>query len=317
MTEARSATDVSVIYQNAKKQNLPIFILGGGSNVIATDTNFPGIVILNRIPGFEVINEDLTSVTIKVGAGENWDDTVLRTVKMNLSGIEAMSAIPGTVGAAPVQNIGAYGQEVGDALISVEVYDSSDDNFKTLTNSECNLTYRSSIFRTTQAGRYVITSVTLRLYKSPPTPPFYAALQEYFDARNITIFTPQTVRDAVIAIRSEKLPDPSIKPNAGSFFKNAIIDKWQYDELKQQYPKMPGYDMGGKQYKIPTGWLIEQLGFKGELIRGIRVNDKNALVLINESASSYSDLAAARSKIAGAVRDKFHIAIEQEPLEIR
>jgi UDP-N-acetylmuramate dehydrogenase len=316
MTEVHTADDVAVVCKNAHAQNLPIFILGGGSNVIVRDEGFQGIIIRNRIPGFEVIADDSMGTTIKIGAGENWDEVVKRVVDMNLSGIEAMSAIPGTAGAAPVQNVGAYGQEIAETLVSVEAYDIQTNQFMLLSNADCGFSYRHSIFRGTEAGRYVITSITLKLYKAAPQPPFYKAIQDYFESHGITIFTPQAIRDAVTVIRSDKLPDPALTPNTGSFFKNAIVEDWQLDELRKEYPDIPTYDMSDGRYKVPTGWLIEQTGLKGKTIHGMRIHDKNALVLINESAKSYADLAAARDEIIGAVRDQFHIMIKQEPLEI-
>ena len=316
MTEVHTLDEVATICTNATSQQLPLFVLGGGSNIIVHDEGFDGIIVRNRIPGFEVINDTASETTIKIGAGENWDDVVRRTVEMNLSGIEAMSAIPGTAGAAPVQNVGAYGQEIADTLISLEAYDTQESQHVTLQAADCEFSYRHSIFRGRAAGRYIITSITIKLYKSAPQPPFYAAVQAYFDANNITLFTPQIVRDAVIAIRKDKLPDPTVTPNTGSFFKNAIIEGWQMDELRTQYPDIPSYDMPDGKYKIPTGWLIEQAGLKGQTLHGMRVHDKNALVLINESATSYQDLADARSEIIGKVRDTFRIIIEQEPLEL-
>src|SRR5690606_20351746 len=232
--------------------------------VIARDEGFSGIVVHNRIPGFEILSDDASHTTVKIGAGENWDSVVKRTVDMNLSGIEAMSAIPGTAGAAPVQNVGAYGQEIADTLQSLEAYDIENDQFVTLEAVDCGFSYRNSIFRSSAAGRYVILNITLQLYKSSPKPPFYAALQKYFEEHGITIYTPQIVRDAVIAIRKDKLPDPSVVANTGSFFKNALVEKWQYDDLKKTYPDMPSYDMPDGRYKIPTGWLIEQAGLKGQ-----------------------------------------------------
>jgi len=186
----------------------------------------------------------------------------------------------------------------------------------TLPSNDCGFSYRQSIFRSTSAGRYVIMNITLRLYKAAPQPPFYAAVQDYFDTHNITLFTPQAIRDAVVAIRADKLPDPALMPNTGSFFKNAIIEDWQLADLRKEYPDIPTYDMPDGHFKVPTGWLIEQTGLKGKTIHGMRVHDKNALVLINESAQNYADLAAARDEIIGAVRDQFRITIEQEPLEI-
>lgn len=316
ISDAHSRDELTSLYKNARERALPVFVLGGGSNVIARDEGFSGLVIRVRIPGFDVINDDVNNTTIKIGAGESWDEVVRRTVEMNLTGIEALSAIPGTAGAGPVQNIGAYGQEIADTLVSVEAYDTTTDAIVELTNEQCGFSYRHSIFRGEQKGRYIICSITLKLSKSLPTPPFYEAVQSYFDTQNITIYTQGAVRDAVIAIRRDKLPDPEQRPNAGSFFKNAIIEDWQLNELLASYPQAPHYDMGFGRHKVPTGWLIEQTGLKGQLLHGLRVHDKNCLVLINESASSYQDLSAARDEIIAAVRDKFRIIIEQEPLEI-
>jgi len=316
MTEVHAPQELAEVYKNSKKQNLPVFVLGGGSNVIATDKGFNGLVIRIKIPGFEVISEDSSFATIKIGAGENWDMVVEKAVQMNLSGIEAMSAIPGTAGAAPVQNTGAYGQEIADTLVSLEAYDSQTDSFVTLLNEECGFSYRNSIFRDKEYGRYVITSITLKLSKTLPQPPFYDSLQRYLDEHNIKIYTQEIIRNTVIAIRKEKLPDPKVMPNTGSFFKNGLVEKWQLENLKNINPDTPTYDMGDGTYKVPSGWLIEQVGLKGQALHGMKVYDKNALVLVNESAKSYDDLALARDEIIGKVRDTFHIQIEQEPLQI-
>jgi UDP-N-acetylmuramate dehydrogenase len=316
MVEVHTPEDIAEVCRNAHAHNLPIFILGGGSNVIVRDAGFNGIIIRNRIPGFEIIEDQASHTILKIGAGENWDETVKKTVDLHLSGIEAMSAIPGTAGAAPVQNVGAYGQEVADTLVSLEAYDIHEGRLVSLSSEDCGFSYRHSIFRGDSAGRYAIISITLKLYKSVPQPPFYKAVQEYFDTHGITIFTSQAVRDAVITIRTDKLPDPALTPNTGSFFKNAIIEDWQLNDLRKEYPDIPTYDMPDGRFKVPTGWLIEQTGLKGKTLHGMRVHDKNALVLINESAKNYADLASARDEIMGAVRDQFHITIEQEPLEI-
>jgi len=316
MTEIHTPEEIATVYSNAKKQSIPIFIIGGGSNVIARDEGFNGIIARIRIPGFEVIADDLNSTTIRIGAGENWDYVVKRTVDMNLSGIESMSGIPGTAGAGPVQNMGAYGQEIADTLQSLSAFDSQTGIFINLTNTDCEFSYRNSIFRDSSKGRYVIASIILKLSKNQPQPPFYETLQKYFDEHNIKLFTQQIIRDAVLELRSSKLPDPALLPNSGSFFKNAIIEEWQVADLKKNDPSIPLYEMGDGRYKVPVGWLIEHTGLKGQLLSGMRVYDKNALVLVNESATSYADLAKARDEIIKQVISKFHIQIEQEPLEI-
>ena len=316
MTDIHSSAEVAQIVQKAAAQNLHMYVLGVGSKTVVRDEGFDGLVLRNRIPGFEVVADTASDTTIKIGAGEDWDSVVKRTVDMNLIGIECLSAIPGTAGAAPVQNIGAYGQEVAETLISLEAYDIQDGQHVTLTNEQCGFSYRHSIFRGESAGRYIITTITLRLYKAAPQPPFYKAVQDYLDTNNITLYTAKALRDAVMAIRKDKLPDPKERPNNGSFFKNAIVEDWQLSDLRAEYPDVPTYDMPDGRFKVPTGWLIEQTGLKGQLLHGMRVHDKNALVLINESAASYADLAAARDEIIGAVRDMFRIIIEQEPLEM-
>lgn len=316
MAEAHTAEDVAVIYRHAKAHSLPIFVLGGGSNVIASDEGYKGIILRMRIAGFEIISDDLNSTVIRVGAGELWDNTVKRVIDMNLNGMAALSAIPGTTGAGPVQNIGAYGQEIADTLQSIEAYDSQNDTMVTLQNADCEFSYRESIFRGREKGRYVITAVTFKLSKNSPQPPFYDAVQKYFDEHNIQTYTQQNIRDAVTDIRTNKLPDPKLLPNAGSFFKNAIVEQWKLNELRTAYPDMPAYDMGEGKFKLSTGWLIEKTGLKGSVIHGIRIHDKNCLVLINQSATSYNDLALAREQIIGTIRDTFGVQIIQEPLEI-
>lgn len=316
MTEVHTSQELADICQNAKSKNIPIFVLGGGSNVIAKDAGFSGLVIRMRIPGFDIVADDINSTTIKIGGGEDWDSIVKRAVDMRLSGIEAMSAIPGTAGASPVQNVGAYGQEIADTLQSLEAYDMQNNSFVTLQNADCNFRYRDSIFRNEQKGRYIITSITIKLSKNLPQPPFYDSLQKYLDEKGINIYTQEIIRNAVIDIRKNKLPNPNELPNTGSFFKNAIVEGWLADNLRTTYPDMPMHEMGDDRFKIPTGWLIEKAGLKGQLLHGMRVYDKNALVLVNESAQNYDDLVQAREEIIGKVRDMFRIQIEQEPLEI-
>lgn len=315
-SEIHNVRELHELYSDAQAKNVPVFILGGGSNVIAHDEGFNGLILRMKITGFEVVADDLNTTTIKIGAGESWDSVVQRTVDMRLSGIEAMSAIPGTAGAAPVQNVGAYGQEISETLVSLEAYDTKSHAIVVLQNEDCGFSYRHSIFRGDQQGRYIITSITLRLSKSLPQAPFYDSLQKYFDEHAITVFTQQTVREAVSTIRKDKLPDPAVRPSAGSFFKNAIVESWQMDELRKNFPDITAFEMSDGTFKVSSGWLIEHAGLKGQTLHGMHVNEMNCLVLINESATSYNDLAAARDEIAGKVRDIFRVQIEQEPLEI-
>jgi UDP-N-acetylmuramate dehydrogenase len=316
MSEVHEQSEIAAVYKNATAHSLSVFVLGGGSNVIAKDEGYSGLIIRIRIPGFEVIADDLNSTTVKVGAGEDWDTIVKRVIAMRLSGIEAMSGIPGTAGGTPIQNVGAYGQEIADTLESVDAYDTKTDSFVVLTAEQCGFSYRHSIFRGDEQGRYIISHITLRLSKSPPQAPFYDSLQKYFDEHDIHLFTLDTVRSAVLAIRADKLPDPKVRPNAGSFFKNTIIETWQLPDLQAIDHNIPTYDMGDGHLKVPTGWLIEHVNLKGALLHGIRVNEKNCLVLINESAQTYKDLSDARDEIIAKVRDTFRIQIFQEPLEI-
>ena len=316
MATADSPGDVVSLYRNARKENLPIFVLGGGSNVITHDEVFEGIVLLNKIKGFEVISKTDETTDVKIGAGEVWDEVVEKAIGLGLQGIEAMSGIPGTAGAAPVQNVGAYGQEIADTLISLEAYDSKTDTIVTISADECDFSYRNSIFRDKEKGRYCILNITLRLNKAEPKPPYYASLQRYIDENDIREVNLSVIRVAVLNIRSEKLPDPAELPSAGSFFKNALVEKWKLGELQKEYSDIPNYAMSDGRYKIPTGWLIDKAGLRGYRSHGMRVYEKNALVLVNDSATGYDDLAAIREEIVQIVFDKFGIKIEQEPLEL-
>ena len=316
MATADSPGDVVSLYRNARKENLPIFVLGGGSNVITHDEVFEGIVLLNKIKGFEIISETDETTDVKIGAGEVWDEVVEKAIGLGLQGIEAMSGIPGTAGAAPVQNVGAYGQEIADTLISLEAYDSKTDTIVTISADECDFSYRNSIFRDKEKGRYCILNITLRLNKAEPKPPYYASLQRYIDENDIREVNLSVIRVAVLNIRSEKLPDPAELPSAGSFFKNALVEKWKLEELQKEYSDIPNYTMSDGRYKIPTGWLIDKAGLRGYRSHGMRVYEKNALVLVNDSATGYDDLAAIREEIVQIVFDKFGIKIEQEPLEL-
>ncbi len=316
LADIESKNDLIEINNIAKNNNQPIFVIGGGSNIIAHDEGFSGILIRMKIPGFEIQESNEDSTIIRIGAGEDWDSVVKRSTDLNLSGIETMAGIPGTAGAAPVQNVGAYGQEIADTLVSVEAYDTQTNDFVILSSYDCNFSYRDSIFRSTMSGRYVITSILIKLSKNKIQPPFYDSLQRYLDENNISDYSPTNIRNAVLKIRNNKLPDPKYFPSAGSFFKNAIVEALTAERLSQNFPGISLHKTDDGMFKVPTGWLIDQSGLKGKLIHGMRVYEKNALVLVNESANSYDNLAAARKEIIDTVFDKFQIKIEQEPLEI-
>lgn len=317
--EARFLTIIDTTEQLAEavqwagQKQLPILVLGGGSNVIFRDEGFAGLVIINRIAGFEVTQEDDKGATVKIGAGENWDSVVARTVNMGLSGIEFLSAIPGSAGATPVQNVGAYGAEIAQTLLELAAYNLTTHQFETLSNADCHFTYRNSIFKSPHNRHYIITSITLRLNKTIPKPPFYASLQRYLDEHGITTFRPQIIRDAVVAVRSQRLPDPSIIPNTGSFFKNPIVERDVFEKVYALHPEMPFYEVGQNQIKMLAGWLVDNAGLKGYEAHGMATYEKNALVLVNESATSYNDLAAFRDEICEKVRAKFGVTLEQEP----
>ena len=253
------------------------------------------------------------SVRLKVMGGEPWDAVVEYACNRNLTGIEALSKIPGLAGAAPVQNIGAYGQEIADTLVEIDVFDSVSDTFKTLKKEDLNFSYRKSILNTTEKNRYFVISITLELKEGSMAPPFYNSIEKYITENNLTDFSPKGIRAIVSKIRAEKLPDPKEKASAGSFFKNIYLSDEEAERAESKgYPVYRGKDGN----KINSGWFIEQAGFAGKVLYGIRVNEKAALVLINESAKSYNDLSKARAEIVGKVYDKFGYWLEQEPVEI-
>lgn len=296
----------------AEEHHKPYLMLGGGSNIIFSN-GFKGLVIINALHGFEVLEQDDESVTLRVGAGEIWDDIVARTVAQGYSGIERLSAIPGTSGATPVQNVNAYGAEIADVLTELEAYETRSKKFVTLSNADCKFAYRDSIFKSTKDRHYVITSITLRLSKRPPQPPFYESLQAYLDKHSISDYSPAALRSAVVAIRAQKLPDPKLVANTGSFFKNPLVARGKLAALQQSYPDIPFYEMKDGRIKLLAGWLIDQAGLKGYRSHGMKIYEKHALVFINESAKDYSDLAAFRQEIVDKVESTFGVTLEQEP----
>lgn len=311
--EVETKQDVADAYGFACQFNLPTFVLGYGANTLGHDEGFNGAIIINRMRGIEVITSTGDATRLKVMGGEYWDNVVAYACERGLTGIEALSRIPGLTGAAPVQNIGAYGQELADTFVETEVYDSATGTFKTLSKTDLGFSYRHSILNTSEKNRYFVISVTLELHHGFMPRPFYNSIERFIEANNITDFSPNGIREIVSRIRADKLPDPLEKASSGSFFKNIYLSDEEAEAAENKgYPVHRGKDGN----KINSGWLIEQAGFKGKLIHGIRVNDKACLVLINESATSFNDLMKAREEIVSKVYDKFGYWLQQEPVEI-
>ncbi|HEY4507472.1 MAG TPA: UDP-N-acetylmuramate dehydrogenase [Candidatus Paceibacterota bacterium] len=309
-TEVESAADMPALVDESRRLGLPIFPLGGGSNIIITDQPLARVVLKMCIPGIEVV-PDSSETLLHIGAGVNWDDTVAFAVERGLVGIEALSAIPGTVGAAPVQNIGAYGAELADVLESVEVYDTQSSRHRTLGTTECQFSYRDSIFKH-EKGRYIITAITLRLREGAPSVPRYPGVAERLATYGVTEPTAANIRTAITAIRWSKLPKPEETPNVGSFFKNPVIDSATLARLLAMAPAAPHFPTG-KLVKMPAGWFIEQVGFKGASFGRVGTHDRNAIVLMNRGGATFADVVAARDRIAAAVREKFGVDLEMEP----
>jgi len=315
LAAAESESQVVELVKWAKDKNAPFIMIGQGSNIIWRDEGFEGLVIINNILGKQVITEDDSGVSIRLSSGEIWDEAVAWTASRGWSGIEFMSYVPGLVGAAPVQNIGAYGAELSDTLIEVEVFDIQMGSFGGLLKDNCNFSYRNSRFKSEDKGRYLIMGIVLRLSKKAPSPPFYESLQKYFDEHPVAEYTPENIRAAIKEVRHIRLPDPSQVANNGSFFVNPIIDSVKYTELTLKYPDLKGWPMPDGRIKIPAGWMVEKAGFKDvhDPETGMGTWPANALVLVNEHAGSTKNLLAFRQKILEKVLDMFGVLLRQEP----
>jgi UDP-N-acetylmuramate dehydrogenase len=290
-------------------EKLPLLLLGGGSNLLFVD-DFDGLVLHANIPGIKQIREDRNHVWLEVGAGENWDRFVAYCVHHWLGGIENLSLIPGNAGSAPVQNVGAYGVEAGDYIDLVKGFDLKTFEGYEIPASECQFAYRSSVFKNQLKGRFVVTSVVFRLDKFVEYKLDYGDLRAEVEKRggeNI-----HYVRDAVIAIRESKLPDPEQLGNAGSFFKNPVVDRLFADRLKREFPAMPVYPAGESQCKLAAGWMIEQCGWKGYREGDAGVHDKQALVLVNYGNATGNEIYGLAMKIKQAVFDRFGVELEPE-----
>lgn len=315
LVEIHSRDELKEAFHWANERQLPMRMIGGGSNIVWRDEGFPGLILVNRILGYEDY-VSLDSHFITVGAGEIWDTVVGRSVAAGLTGIEALSLIPGTAGATPVQNVGAYGQEISQTLTSVEVFDRTNGQLTTVPTEACGFSYRHSLFQTEYRDRFFITAITLHLTASNPFPPFYSAVEKYLAEHPANgPVTPRVIRDAVIAIRSSKLPDPAEVANNGSFFANPIVDGAKFIELITENPTMPNWPAEDGRVKVPAAWLIEQVGYKDvhDSQTGMATWPTQPLVLVNEHAKSTADLLKFRDEILAAVQTRFGITLTQEP----
>jgi len=288
-------------------------VLGGGSNLLFTKYFFDGLVIKNEIVGIEKTKEDDDHVWLKVGAGETWHDFVMHCVSKNFGGVENLSLIPGSVGAAPMQNIGAYGVEAKDTIESVNTFDFLLSIFTTINNNDCHFAYRESMFKHEGKNRYFITHVTFKLtrrnhvYRTD-----YGAIQENLSKMKINELSLKAISDAIITIRQSKLPDPTRIGNAGSFFKNPTITLLQYQKLKDKHVNMPMYAVDDAHVKIPAAWLIEQCGWKGKTFDKIGVHTQQALVLVNYGGGDGEKIFELAQAIQTSVEEKFNIRLHME-----
>jgi len=301
----------------ARGKQLPITLLGGGSNVVLAG-NLAGLVIHIAILGVELVTEQNASSEsdqriVRVGAGENWHQLVLYTIEQGWYGLENLSLIPGLAGAAPIQNIGAYGVELSDRFHSLEAIDLSSGEAITMSLSDCQFGYRDSFFKKAGRDRYAITAINLSLSTKTDLCLEYPALSNFFEKNEpATSITPKQVSGAVCAIRRIKLPDPKNIANAGSFFKNPVISSEQMKALHKQYPNMVSYDQANGTKKLAAGWLVEQAGWKGVEQSGVGVHNKQALVLVNYKGTGQALLSLA-GDIQASVAEKFGITLEIEP----
>ena len=288
----------------------PLFILGGGSNILLTQ-NFEGIVLANKIKGINIISEDKHSTSITVGAGEVWHDFVLWSIQKNLSGIENLALIPGLIGASPMQNIGAYGTEVKEVITKVSYIEIESGVKKEITNTECRFGYRNSIFKEELKGKVVITEVVYKLSKIPLNNTKYGAITDELKFLKKKP-SPQNIAQAVINIRSSKLPDPKTLGNSGSFFKNPIIETHEFEKLEKEFPEMVGNKVSDTETKISAGWLIDNAELKGYRKADAGVHKNHALVLINYGNATGLEIINLAKEIQQKVKDKYGISIETE-----
>lgn len=295
------------------QQHAKYCILGGGSNILFTE-NFDGIVLQMKLKGINVVKENETQVLLNVKAGENWHDTVMWSIEQGYAGIENLALIPGTVGAAPIQNIGAYGVEVKDVIECVEVLDTQDASVRKIVNHDCQFGYRDSIFKQNK-NRFIVLSVTFLLKKSASeVNTTYLPISNYFKEKKIKNPTPFEIAHVVMDIRRSKLPDPQLIANAGSFFKNPVVPMSIYQNIVAKYTDVPSFKVPNQAdlIKIPAGWLIEQSGFKGKRVGNVGMHEKQALVLVNYGKATGTEILNFAQLIVKHIEKKFGITLEME-----
>ena len=286
-------------------------ILGGGTNILLTK-NFDGLVLKNEITGIEVVKEDAEHVYVKTGAGENWHNFVLNCVENNYAGVENLSLIPGSIGASPMQNIGAYGVEIKDVFYELEAYHIEERALQTFNLSDCKFGYRDSVFKNKYKGQFIITSVTYRLNKKPNFNISYGAIKQELENMGVGELSIKTISQAVINIRSAKLPNPNVVGNAGSFFKNPQIEKQKFHALQKQHPDIIGFTVGDAHFKLAAGWLIEQCGWKGYRKGDAGCYAKQALVLVNYGNATGVEIYELSEEILKSVKNNFGLQLERE-----
>ena len=306
-----SSEELKDILTNPSLKGLPHMILGGGSNMLFTK-DFDGLVLKNEIKGISVVKEDDDHVYVKAGAGESWHGFVMDAIGHNRAGIENLSLIPGNVGASPMQNIGAYGVEIKDTFYELEAFHLEDFKTVTFNNADCEFGYRESVFKRKYKGQFAIISVTFKLSKHPHFNIQYGAIEEELKRMGVTELSIQAISQAVINIRSSKLPNPAEIGNAGSFFKNPTIDAASYERIRAAHPNLVAYPVDGGQYKLAAGWLIEQCGWKGFRAGDAGVHAKQALVLVNYGHASGTDIYNLSQQVLDSVHEKFGVDLERE-----
>ncbi|MCK5917966.1 MAG: UDP-N-acetylmuramate dehydrogenase [Cocleimonas sp.] len=307
--QIESEDHIDSLLEWQQHSDLPLLLLGGGSNILFIN-DYQGMTALINTKGITIVGEDSDFTYIKVNAGENWHQFVRWTVENNYAGLENLSLIPGTVGAAPMQNIGAYGVELADLLHELKAIELTTGKSKTFTQKECFFSYRDSFFKSSAFGKYLIQSITIKSPKKPHWNINYEGVKNSLEGKTISA---KTISNSIIALRQSKLPDPFVIGNAGSFFKNPLLNKEKWQTLKELHPNLPGYPQTDDSIKISAAWLIDKCGWKGKRQGNAGVYKKHALVLVNHGGATGKEIWGIANDIINTVNDKFGIELEAEP----